>query len=87
MTDTSTGPAPTLRDFGFLSEHELAELRRVETSTLRNERSRGRGPAFTKMGKTVVYPIAAVRDWLAANTVSPDNTPTLSGSRRRRVAA
>ncbi len=40
----------------------------VTTGTLANWRGKGRGPSFTKLGKTVRYPMAEVLAYEAANT-------------------
>ncbi len=78
-------------DFGLMSEEQLATLRCMTVGSLRNERSEGRGPAYVKVnGKTVKYPIDAVRKYLAANTIDPAKThPTLAEGRpvRRRSSA
>jgi hypothetical protein len=87
MTDSGTRPVPSLRDLGYLTDDELAELRGVERTSLRNERSKGRGPAFTRMGRQIVYPIDGVRAWLAANTTKPDHAPTLVNAAGRRGRA
>jgi hypothetical protein len=41
-----------------LMEYEVAERLRVETKTLRNWRSVGKGPRYMKIGHRVLYPEA-----------------------------
>lgn len=45
----------------------------VTTGTLSNWRSKGRGPSFVKIGKSVRYPLAAVQAYEAGNTHDNDN--------------
>lgn len=39
----------------------------VTTGTLANWRSKGQGPAFSKFGSRVRYPLAKVTEWEAKN--------------------
>lgn len=56
---------------GYLTETQLAtELRRTKR-TLRIWRARGLGPAYSRVGNTVVYRDQALRDWLLRNEVQP----------------
>ena len=53
----------------YLTTDELATRWKgaVTAGTLVNWRSRGRGPAFVKLGSRVRYPLAMVLEWEAAN--------------------
>ena len=52
-------------------DHEAAEILGVSTSTLRAWRSQRRGPAFSRLGRRVVYSVAALHRFLEENSVSP----------------
>lgn len=41
----------------------------VKAQTLANWRNLGTGPAFTKLGGKVLYPVDKLDEWLAKNTV------------------
>ncbi len=75
---------------GLVSEHEVCALRNMKLGSLRNERARGKGPAFVKLGRSVKYPLAGLRAYVAANAIDPSKTaPTLAAphaGRRPRVA-
>lgn len=47
---------------------ELAEWRGTTVATLAQERYKGTGPKFIKLGKTVRYSETHVKEWLDANT-------------------
>lgn len=86
---TATQTISSLRDLGFLDVEEVANLVGAKPLTLRNWRSKGIGPAWTRAsGKRVVYSLSAVQEWLASRTVRPAEEPTLTNpgkqkSRRR----
>lgn len=52
----------------YLTPEETAQRLRLTVGTLANWRVRGQGPAFTKMGRKVLYPIAKVEAYEAAQT-------------------
>jgi hypothetical protein len=54
----------------FLTEDEIAARYRglVSAGTLRNWRAKGRGPPFVKVGRSVLYPLAALEAWEVENT-------------------
>lgn len=55
----------------FLTEAELSEMIAVPRSTLRWRRFIGLGPAYTKFGRSVRYPIQAVQEYILSNMVVP----------------
>jgi hypothetical protein len=59
-------------DRKFLPAEEVSERYRGEVSvgTLRNWRAMRVGPAFVKIGKAVLYPIADLDTWDKRNMVS-----------------
>jgi predicted DNA-binding transcriptional regulator AlpA len=65
----------------LISEAEFAALRGVKVSALWNERSRGKGPPFIRVGRRVYYTFAAIRAYIDAHTVKPARTPTLIDGR------
>jgi hypothetical protein len=65
------------QELGLISEAAYAKLRDKAIGSVRNERARGDGPAYVKLGRQVLYPLAAVKAYIAANTVSPSKQPTL----------
>ncbi|MFT4086324.1 MAG: helix-turn-helix domain-containing protein [Gordonia sp. (in: high G+C Gram-positive bacteria)] len=50
---------------------DVARYLNVAPGTLANDRSRGRGPAFVKVGNRVRYLRSDVLDYLAANRTTP----------------
>ncbi|WP_394163361.1 helix-turn-helix transcriptional regulator [Galactobacter valiniphilus] len=47
---------------------ELAEWRGTTVAALAQERYKGTGPKFLKLGKTVRYSESHIKEWLDANT-------------------
>ncbi|RKW69858.1 helix-turn-helix transcriptional regulator [Galactobacter caseinivorans] len=47
---------------------ELADWRGTTVAALAQERYKGTGPRFIKLGKTVRYSETHVKEWLDANT-------------------
>ena len=67
--------------FGLITEAEYADIRDVSPGALANERYRGLGPPFTKIGRHVYYPIKGIKADIAKNTRAPKPRPTMvSGS-------
>jgi hypothetical protein len=54
---------------GLLSEEELAGIINVEPHTLSIWRSKGKGPNFARLGKSVFYRQVDVQTWIGANVV------------------
>jgi predicted DNA-binding transcriptional regulator AlpA len=54
----------------YLTQLEVAALLRLSPRTLERHRVSGTGPAYTKLGRRVVYRRDEVDDWAARNTVS-----------------
>ena len=50
---------------------EAAAVRRVTVNHLANERSRGEGPPFAKLGGRVFYPADELRQFIATHIVDP----------------
>lgn len=74
-----------LNTLGYVPEHDVAAALGVEVATLRNWRSRGVGPAYSRAGGALVYPLEAIREWLAANVVTPaPSASTLADGAARR---
>lgn len=63
-----------LNRLGLLSEDELATLLEVKPHTLAVWRSEGKGPDYTRLGKSVFYRQADVETWVAANVVVTKRT-------------
>lgn len=73
------------REFDLLSEAEYANLTGRKIQAVRNERAKGRGPAFVRLGRTVKYRRSDVSAWIASRLVDPGNTvPTLVHGIHRR---
>lgn len=49
--------------------HEVAEFRRTTVATLAQERYKGSGPKYVKLGKRIFYDWADVYAWIDANTL------------------
>ena len=65
----------------LVTEQTFANLRRATVATLRNERCRGNGPPFVKLGNKIFYRRAALADWVKVRTVMPSVAPTLISPR------
>jgi hypothetical protein len=73
---------------GVAEEADVAALLNLTLPSLRNQRARGMGPPFQRIGKRVFYPLAGLRKYLAASTVTPSRAPSLiDGNRKRRTRA
>jgi hypothetical protein len=68
--------AATRDKLGLLTEGELANAIGVEESTLQVWRSRGEGPDFTKLGKSVFYTMDALDEWVMERRQSPKKPAT-----------
>jgi hypothetical protein len=71
----------------YLTPEEVAERYRGEISvgTLRNWRSMRVGPAFIKIGKAVLYPVAELDAWDEQNRVACRASKPPTGSLRDRT--
>ncbi len=65
-----------LRMLGYLTEDETALVLGVTKPTLRSWRARKRGPPWSRVGRKIVYGEDGLRQFIAAQTV----TPVSSGS-------
>jgi hypothetical protein len=55
----------------LLTPKETAVLRRTTTGHLANDRSRGLGPPYVKLGGRIFYPAAQLREYITAHIVDP----------------
>jgi hypothetical protein len=55
----------------FLTEKEVAAITRMALSTLRNDRSRGRGIPYCKIGSSVRYPGKDVEKFMLIHRIVP----------------
>jgi predicted site-specific integrase-resolvase len=68
MTDSET----SLRiSVGLMSDADVATMLKVSKNTLRIWRKEGRGPAFIKLKKAVLYRLSDVERWLDTRVVDP----------------
>ncbi len=58
----------------YLSEAEAAAALNRTRRSLSGWRRAGQGPAWVKIGPTVLYPRDGIRDWLRSITVTPRHT-------------
>ena len=72
-----------LHELGYVAEHDVAAALGVEITTLRNWRSKGMGPPYSRGGNTLLYPVAGLREWIEQNMVTPAPAPTLADPPRR----
>jgi hypothetical protein len=69
-------------ELGLISEAEYATFVGKTIPSVRNERSAGRGPPFVRLTRTTIkYPLAAVKAYVQARTVTPVAEPTLIDAR------
>jgi hypothetical protein len=57
------------------TETSLAEKYGIKPQTWRKWRTRGRGPAFYRLGGKIRYSLSDVEAWIAANRVEPGARP------------
>jgi predicted DNA-binding transcriptional regulator AlpA len=50
----------------LIKDSELSAEWQISTKTLANKRSRGEGPPFVRIGRTIRYSRSACAEWLAA---------------------
>jgi hypothetical protein len=76
-------------ELGLIPEEDFAALRKIDLPALRNERSKGEGPPWTRLGKAVFYPVAGLRKFAEAQTVTPSKKPStlVDGRSSKRCAA
>ncbi len=67
----------------LLDEADVAGFRRMSVAALRNERARGSGPPYQRIGRKVFYPLDALKKYLVASTVTPLPAQSLIHARRR----
>lgn len=73
---------------GLLEESEACALQDMTLPSLRNQRARGMGPPYTRIGRKVFYPIDKLRKYLAESTVTPTRARSLiDGARKHRSGA
>ena len=67
----------------YLTPEEVTERFRgaISTGTLANWRAMRVGPAFVKIGKSIVYPLADLNDWATQQTVRCRATNRLNGKK------
>jgi len=56
---------------GYLSREELAQQLDVNTRTIDRWESLGQGPPRVAIGRTILYKLDSVRDWLASRETLP----------------
>jgi hypothetical protein len=72
-------------ELGLISEAEYAAFVGKTVPSVRTERSTGRGPPFVRLTRTTIkYPLAAVKAYVQARTVTPVAEPTLIDARPSR---
>jgi predicted DNA-binding transcriptional regulator AlpA len=64
--------------FQLLTEEDAGKLLRLSPATLRNMRTKGRGPSFIKVGGLVRYRLTDLMDWIESRV-----RRTTDGSRRK----
>ena len=55
----------------LIRTEDVARLLGLTEGTMANQRSRGEGPPFIRIGRAVRYSRRAVTAWIEANTVTP----------------
>lgn len=68
-----------------LTEIQLADRWQRSPRTLQGWRQQGKGPHYLKLGSRVVYPLAEVEAYEAANLHANTTAPLVDGRESRRV--
>lgn len=74
-------------ELGLVPEADFAALRKIQVSALRNERAKGLGPPFVKIGNAIFYPIKSLRAYAAKQAVIPARASTLIDGPRKRSSS
>ncbi len=59
----------------LLRPKEVEEAYKLDAGTLANWRLEGRGPAYVKYGRKVLYPVKALDDWCRLHLVRTIDHP------------
>ena len=62
-----------------LTEGEAANYLRTTTRTLRNLRRKGGGPAFARVGRTIIYRLVDLQKWQAVQSTQTKRVPVQRG--------
>ena len=68
-----------LSEFQLLTEKEVSSLLKSALQSLRNDRSKGRGLPYYKLGKSVRYSLVDVEQYLSTRKIFPENSGTDRG--------
>lgn len=68
-------------DLDLVPDTEFAKALNLEPQTLAGWRSEGKGPAFTKLGKTVFYRRGDVKRWVGRSTTFTKDDPAPPATR------
>jgi predicted DNA-binding transcriptional regulator AlpA len=55
----------------LLTADELAVMMDVSEHTVESWRKEGTGPAYTRLGRRIYYPLQGIKDWIEANKNRP----------------
>ena len=69
----SGGPVMERR---LLKPKEVEKIYNIDAGTLANWRCQGRGPAYVKYGRKVLYPIRALEVWCESHQVQTIDHPS-----------
>jgi hypothetical protein len=58
----------SLRAKGALTAQELADFTRQRKQSIDKQRMLGKGPPYTRCGRSIIYPVPLVEKWLQDNT-------------------
>lgn len=61
---------PGEKNMELLTEKETSEFLKVKSATLRTWRTRGQGPVFIKIGRSVRYRMQDLEAWITERTFS-----------------
>lgn len=53
----------------LIRDHEASRMLDMSTKTLANQRSRGEGPPFVRLGRTIRYSRKALEAWIESQQV------------------
>jgi len=57
---------------GIVSDVEASELLGLKPQTLRNWRCQSRGPAYSKIGRRVIYAVQDLENYREKNRIDPE---------------
>ena len=60
-----------INKFEYINEREVSRITGLAVQTLRNYRQLGKGPPYSKIGRSVRYSVEDIRQFMESNRIDP----------------